>query len=520
MQRLPNFLILDFCEWLKRSILTKSQYKNIDMWELLFNERYDKLLNKKAEEYCDRERMQRNLCSNDTIKKIFNEIVKMFYVSNEFQELCYSVGRYKGEHLVADLFWAFKRFLYQFEGELNDQRSGFYQRNYYYDVEYVSADALVNNLKYYYKHSLDEDQEKNPFLQLIVEGKALEIEFLEWIQQKNIGKEIVEKIDLMPVEVFEEYARRFCEDTGNGVSERRKLVKAFKRSDPGNLLNKLRSLLPYDSPYRKRKFRYVSQRYLDDEAIYKCVILPIEADYDKFYELVTSRWKDLNDTSADYLDIYYCFANYGESGHDLMKQLHYLPEKFHAKLPCIALWKENMDEAMCIPINELSVEDVYYMIAGVGGIVDLIIEGKSINEIVKGVNDMGEERRNKERPFNKYIQNANNAKNVQQNMVIRSTNTSIRGEWLNENTDAFITEIVKAISLVETSELAELQKKEVKSILEEAKESVQEKSEEKASSSKKRFLTFLTFAGNSAQKLISALAGLSTLAKFFGIVNA
>ena len=133
---------------------------------------------------------------------------------------------------------------------------------------------------------------------------------------------------------------------------------------------------------------------------------------------------------------------------------------------------------------------------------------------------MGEERRNKERPFNKYIQNANNAKNVQQNMVIRSTNTSIRGEWLNENTDAFITEIVKAISLVETSELAELQKKEVKSILEEAKESVQEKSEEKASSSKKRFLTFLTFAGNSAQKLISALAGLSTLAKFFGIVNA
>lgn len=91
MQRLPNFLILDFCEWLKRSILSKSQYKNIDMWELLFNERYDKLLNKKAEEYCDRERMQRNLCSNDTIKKIFNEIVKMFYVSNEFQELYHNI---------------------------------------------------------------------------------------------------------------------------------------------------------------------------------------------------------------------------------------------------------------------------------------------------------------------------------------------------------------------------------------------------------------------------------------------
>ena len=86
-----------------------------------------------------------------------------------------------------------------------------------------------------------------------------------------------------------------------------------------------------------------------------------------------------------------------------------------------------------------------------------------------------------------------------------------------ENTDAFVAEIAKAISLVESSELNELQKKEMKSILEEARESVQEKSEEKTSSSKKRFLTFLAFAGNSAQKLISALAGLSTIAKFFGI---
>lgn len=256
---------------------------------------------------------------------------------------------------------------------------------------------------------------------------------------------------------------------------------------------------------------------MTDKAIYKCVLLPIEADYDKFYELVTHWWKDLNDTSADYLDIYYCFVNYGESGHDLMKQLHYLPEKFHAKLPCIALWKENMDQAMCIPINELSVEDVYYMIAGPGGIVDLIIEGKTINEIVEGVNDMGEERRNRDRPFNKYVQNANGATNVQQSMVVDSSGTTISGEFFVENTDTFMKEMAEAISLVTSSELDEIQKKEVQSILEEARESVQEKSEEKASSSKKRFSTFLAFAGNAAQKLISALAGLTTIAKFFGI---
>lgn len=517
MQRLSNFLIIDFCEWIKRAFLSKAQYSNIDMWDLLFDEKYDNLIMEKAEEYCNRERKRKNPYSKNNIKKLFNIFVRMYYESNEFQDLCYRIRKNKGNYPIEFLFDEFSRSFDHFWCFLNDKTPGFFNEICDYNGQYISPDVLIDNVRKCYRDSLSEDQEQNPILQLMIEGKAIEVEFLEWIEQENMGKEVVEKIDLMPVDVFEEYACRFCEDTGNGVSIKRRLVKSFKRSDSGSLLSKLSRLLPYDNAYRKRNLKYVSQRYLTDKAIYKCVLLPIEADYDKFHELVTKRWKDLNDTSADYLDIYYCFANYGESGHDLMRQLHYLPEKFHAKLPCIALWKENMDEAMCIPINELSVEDVYYMIAGVGGIIDLIIEEKTINEIVEGVNDMGEERRNKDRPFNKYVQNANGATNVQQSMVVDSSNTTISGEFFVVNTDTFIKEIAKAISLVESSELDEIQKNEVKSILEEAKESVQEKSVEKASSSKKRFLTFLAFAGNAAQKLIAALAGLSTIVKFFGV---
>lgn len=517
MERLPDFLIIDFCEWIKRTILGKAQYSNIDMWDLLFDEKYDNLLLKKAEEYCNREGKRKSPYSNNNIKKIFNGLVRMYYESSEFQDLCYKIRWNEGNYPIEYLFHEFQRSVDHFLCFLNNKTPRLFQEICNYNVQNISPYTLIKNLRNCYRESLSEDQEQNPILQMMIEGKAIEVDFLEWIDQKNVGKEVVEKIDLMPVDVFEEYARRFCEDTGNGISVMRRLVKSFKRSDSSSLLSKLNWLLPYDNAYRKRNLKYISQRYLTDKAIYKCVLLPIEADYDKFHELVTNRWKDLNDTSADYLDIYYCFANYGESGHDLMRQLHYLPEKFHAKLPCIALWKENMDDAMCIPINELSVEDVYYMIAGAGGIVDLIIEGKTINEIVEGVNDMGEERRNKDRPFNKYVQNANGATNVQQSMVVNSSNTTISGEIFVENTDTFIKEIAKAISLVESSELDEIQKKEVKSILEEAREGVYEKSEEKAASSKKRFLTFLAFAGNAAQKLIASLAGLSTIAMFFGI---
>ena len=55
MQRLPDFLMLDFCEWIKRVILSKAQYSNIDMWDLLFDEKYEKLLLKKEKEYCNKE---------------------------------------------------------------------------------------------------------------------------------------------------------------------------------------------------------------------------------------------------------------------------------------------------------------------------------------------------------------------------------------------------------------------------------------------------------------------------------
>lgn len=517
MERLPDFLVLDFCEWIKCTILSKAQYTNIDMWDLLFDEKYDELLMKKAEEYCDRERKQKNYNLKDSIKKIINEIMVMYYASDDFQELCYSVGIHNKYHPRDYLFHEFEMSFEHFWHSLSHKMPRYLREINDYDTRCLPSYALVDNLRKYYKDSLSNEQDKNPFLQLMIAGNAIEIEFLEWVEQENIGKEVVEKIDLMPIDVFDKYAQRFCESTGNSISIQRKLVKRFKQSASGSLLSKLSSLLPYDSAYRKRNFRYVSQRYLTEKATYKCVLLPLKLDYDKFHELVVERWKDLNDASADYLDIYYCFANYGESGYDLMKQLHYLPEKFHAKLPCIVLWKEKMDEAMCISINELSVEDVYYMIAGNGGIVDLIIEGKTLNEIVEGVNDMGEERRNKNRPFNKYVQNANGAKNVQQSMVVDSNGVTISGDFFSENTDSFMKEIAEAIDLVASSELNDTQKKEVQSIMEEAKESYQEKSKEKALSSKKRFSTFLAFAGDAAAKLITSLAGLATIANFFGI---
>lgn len=174
-----------------------------------------------------------------------------------------------------------------------------------------------------------------------------------------------------------------------------------------------------------------------------------------FRKLVTEHWKDLNDLSADYLDIYYCFENYGASGYDLMRQLHYLPDKVHAKLPCIIIWKENMDQGLCISIDGLSAEDVYYLIRE---IVDLIIQGKSLKEIVEGANDMGNDRRNKDRPITNYNLSADSANNVNQAVVTCGGNVVSQSASKNE-IDNFVKELNQAIDIVAKSELSEEQKK-------------------------------------------------------------
>lgn len=227
-------------------------------------------------------------------------------------------------------------------------------------------DDLINNLKFCFKEDAQKDENHDmnisSFFHFMIEDEPVEIDFLKWLEDENMGKAVVEKVDLMPLEVFEEYVQQFCKDTGRSVVAKQKLIKRFKKSEPGSILNKLSQLLPYDSAYRKKNFRYVSQRYLADSDTYKCLVLPIKSDYPMFRKLVTEHWKDLNDLSADYLDIYYCFENYGASGYDLMRQLHYLPDKVHAKLPCIIIWKENMDQGLCTSIDGLSAEDVYYLI--------------------------------------------------------------------------------------------------------------------------------------------------------------
>lgn len=166
-----------------------------------------------------------------------------------------------------------------------------------------------------------------------------------------------------------------------------------------------------------------------------------------------------------------------------------------------------MDQGLCISTDGLSAEDVYYLIREV---VDLIIQGKTLSEIVEGANDMSNERRNKNRPITNYNLSADGANNVNQVVVTGSGNVVSQNTSKNE-IDNFVKELNQAIDTVSKSELSEEQKKILIDIFEDAKK------KDKQEEAKARFSTFIAFAGKTAVKLIDVFAGLATIATFFGL---
>jgi len=289
----------------------------------------------KAEEYCKKS----NHISKGNAKEIVQMFVNMFYASKQFKEFSDSLNYHQLRHkdyyyVMRELEGYLKHFYYDIESL--DSTRNYYNNN-------LQAYALIDNIKYLLQDYYNSSKSKSSLLDLMLISTPVEIDFLEWIDKENIKKGSFLKLDLMPVEVFEELAESFQTETGRNKRDVQKLIREFKSSDPCTFWNKIKNILPYDNKYNQEGIRYISQRYLNNGILYKCVILPLQSDIKEFSTLVHDYWYDLNELSADCLDIYYCYADYGQSGYEVMNQLHYLPKKMHSEVPCIIEMSKTLD---------------------------------------------------------------------------------------------------------------------------------------------------------------------------------
>lgn len=508
MNRLNDMMVLDFCEWLNRKISNDYGQQEPDILDLLLNDGYNSRIMNYAEEYLMR--------SIHPIKSTLHRFID----SREFEDCMYRCEAKLHEKLHPQNIYGrqirLSEILRQIAHECYycdrcdnsfDQFISSLEQDTYHDNR-IDPRTLLDNLRY------SVNKGNNPkfcaYMNILNIDLSVEVDFLEWLintQNKPI------KISDMPLKLFEELVGNYQRSCSKEDTAKQKLIKAFKQSDSGTLLNRLRSILPYDTIKKAQNLGYITDRYSNRLIPYRCVILPLDARSNGYKEFIESWWYDLHYMSADFLDIYYSETDYGKSGYEIMNALSFIPSNLRGNLPCIVLWQDDMRKAKSINIGELDNDDIFKIFSK---IVMLVQRDTSFETIVEEAEKMGAKCRKKNNPITSNILKifgdnyGNAAANNPGSMKIAAT--------YNYDSKQFNSEAEEAIRKIkEFSEINEQQKSMLIEIINDAKEAIRKNSNEGKEKSKTRFKDAMCFMGNASVKLLSALSALANLAKFFGI---
>ncbi|MEA4970671.1 MAG: hypothetical protein VB051_09110 [Candidatus Pelethousia sp.] len=496
MNRLPNMIVLDFCEYLK------SKLRNgVAVLDLLSDESNSKKLRQYAEEYL------RN--GSYSFKGIIHKFIDSEYFDRSLHRypMELSLNRIGVKHLrrmVKDghCYCCCERGFFDFLDSLGDDG-----KLPQYNVDEWS---LIDNVR----HALRDDTDEVMLHCMTSLGIDLsnEIDFLEWIINSEIEPLKISKI---PVAVFESLIEEYLSYCGKGERARKQLLKSFKQTDGYFLGLLLERLMPDMPPKRTQSLQHVIGRYYDEKIPYKCVYLPLAAETNKYKRLINDYWRDLHHISENYLDIYYSETDYGKSGSEIQNSINSLPQSIKTTFPCIVLWGGNIKEAKSIDTSEL---ENYEIVRVVSAIVNAIKDNNSFDLIVKEANNVAEEIREKDRPVSNNtvnIQGDNHGVAVAENIGSISNTSNI-----HYASSEFSNEVAEAIGRIrQITELTAQQQTFLADILSEAKEAFNDNSEIDKEKSKSRFKDAMCFLGNVSVKVLSALSSLANLSKFFGIVS-
>lgn len=512
MNLLPDMIIIDFCEWLKKKLVAKQC--NYDFLDLMLDEEYRSALRKYAKEYLY---VQRYL-------KATKRLLHRFIDSDDFEQ-CFShrerfidYGYFDITDLLHHIHYArIENGLHNFiEKEYGRQIT--VQDIVYYEFAQereIESSQLADSTSYVFSHARSGGREKKWVLQLMNRANLeldIEVDFLEWLIQTS-----GEPIDFrkMPMKTFELLASKFQIECSKTENEKRKLIKSFKQTNYIVLSEKLATVLPSNTAKRAKDLGYIFCRYQDKRIRFKCFIVPLQADADEYIDLMENRWYDLHYLSGDYLDIYYSKTDYGKSGYQIANQMSLIPNSLKTKAPIIVLWENHLEDAQGIDISRL---DNIAMFEVIRCIVNSIRDGQNIDQIVKEANQMSKKLRDEQRPVNR------NTLTIGGNAVVNGPVAVVNdhGEMISnvgQKTDDanVLHELEKAKAIIRNfSEMNDRQKQLLNEIIDETKNAIKEDSVVKKEASKKRFKDAVDLIGIGS-KLISALSGLANVLKFFGV---
>jgi len=497
--------VLDFCEWLKTRFNDNEYNGRIDILDLVLNCEYRHRLEQYAYEYLG------------TSGNEFRAFLHNFINSKEFEDCLQSCHPFHRE-------WRY----YQHRGMLHKEAKMFFhecchcnhceerflrfakkyeQDNNSYGMD-DNVNRLVNSIREYVEYG--EKPQALQFLTVLGTDLSLEIDFLEWLM---LTKNQPMDLSKMPLNLFENLADEYCSYAGKYNSEKRKLVKSFKQSDPSSLAQKLRAFLSPTQTKRMENLGYIYDRYINRKIPYRCFFLPLAADSEKFEAFINKYWIDLDKRSGDYLDIFYSEDDFGKSGYAIKDKMRMTSRDLPGKLPCIVLWQDKLKEAQSIDIKGLANDEIFDLISS---IVGMIQQDMSFTDILKGAKEMTREIRDSHKPITKIIQKIKENRGiVVGGNVEDSTLTVYSGDIYDHS---FNDDASSAIRIIESfKEVEEGYRKALISFVNEANSAVQSKNEPAKVSCKDKFKGFVLGAGKAIDKILTALASIATIAAFFGL---
>ncbi len=517
MNPLPNIIVIDFCDWLRERISNEG----ISPLDLFVNREERQQL----EAYCKQFLEQRQYNNSDCpIKFVF----KQFLSSKEFEysikechkecpmrETAFYNRTYRWEYCFHyclrndEIYNAFRRFCRR-----TNDRMGYSNTN---DISYYDLATYMNHLIY-----TDNSVKSSPqFMRLMVDSRismADEMDFFEWLQTYKNNPTAIRK---MPSVVFEKLVNEYITLNKKGERVKNQLLKSYRQTGWDALLEKIKVLLQINKTKHTKKLDIVLDRYFSHCARFNCIILPL-SDYEsqkQYQSLITDSWYDLNELSADYLDIYYSETDNGKSGYDIAKRISSLPEGLKKKAPCLIIWEYSIKNSKTIPIDELNSKQILLVIKH---IVEMIQQEKDLDLIVKealkvvknqqGMNH-GATIINVEGDGN--VIGNNNKVNI---AVVDGDNNNVSFLENQVSPQNLIKEFDQAIKAVDESlELDFEQKKQILEIMQDAKIGTIENSIEKNEKAKKAFNYVKSFLVKTAPTLISVLSNFTQIASYFGL---
>lgn len=495
MLALPDYIVLDFLEWISQNYL-----ENKIFMDSLLNDK--DLIMSYAKKYLNEENKHCKDYYMQRFKRHLKRYINLVIDSKEFDESLGKHFKYRNyhsrDHWLLICYCELKRLLHDRFEELSEF-SG-------YELDNVEPYDLVNALYFYLDKNGVKDNSELMHFMVGCSSKDLSVilDFFNWLKEQNKSINFYK----MPKIVFKDIIGKY--ESTREIKLNNKVVKYIIKSFSTKSPNQINEWL--NKVFGKRKIRNLSdifERYYKDTAKYKCILLPLKGE-SELKKFIKKYWYDLDAASSDWLDIFYSFKELENTGYISLDKIRDLSVDVDM-LPCIVIWQKDIFLAKSISIRKLSHSDLYELLSKIISFIKEDMDLEQIySEAIKKVKILNED----SRMIQKIEQNINGTNYGPVTGINKGKVKSV----ISSNNQNIQNDIQQAKEKIkELKELNSDMMEFLYELLDEAGSSILKDDNKLKDECVNKFKGFMIGAGKVSAAILDALGSITSIASFFGI---